>query len=128
MKNKLIIIIAGEPKSVFLEVFFKAIKYKKYKSPLVLICNKKILNHHMKKNNFRKKINLIEINKIDEYRLNNNVINLIDVEFHDGKENEYLKNSFNLAFKIIKNGSSYKLINGPINKTSFLKKNCLTIL
>ena len=77
MKNKLIIIIAGEPKSVFLEVFFKAIKYKKYKSPLVLICNKKILNHHMKKNNFRKKINLIEINKIDEYRLNNNVINLI---------------------------------------------------
>ncbi len=127
MKNKLIIIIAGEPKSVFLEVFFKAIKYKKYKSPLVLICNKKILNHHMKKNNFRKKINLIEINKIDEYRLNNNVINLIDVEFHDGKENEYLKNSFNLAFKIIKNGSSYKLINGPINKTSFLKKKFLGI-
>ena len=55
MKNNLIIIIAGEPRSVFLEVFFKALKYKKYKSPIILICNKKILKHHMKKNNFKKK-------------------------------------------------------------------------
>ena len=49
MKNNLIIIIAGEPRSVFLEVFLKALKYKKYKSPIILICNKKILKHHMKK-------------------------------------------------------------------------------
>ena len=28
MKNKSIIVIAGEPKSVFLEIFFKALKKK----------------------------------------------------------------------------------------------------
>ena len=48
MKNNSILIVAGEPKSVFLEVFFKAIKDKKYKSPIILICNKKILIKHMK--------------------------------------------------------------------------------
>ncbi len=127
MKNNLIIIIAGEPRSVFLEVFFKALKYKKYKSPIILICNKKILKHHMKKNNFKKKINVLEFTKLEKYKLTNNFVNLVDVKFHTGKENEYLNKSFNLAFKIIKNGTSYKLINGPINKTSFLKKKFLGI-
>ena len=37
MKYKPIIIVAGEPNSIFLEIFFKSIKYKKFKSPLILI-------------------------------------------------------------------------------------------
>jgi len=41
MKNKPIILVAGEPKSIFFEIFFKAIKNKRYKSPLILICCKK---------------------------------------------------------------------------------------
>ena len=45
MITKPILIVAGEPKSVFLEVFFKAIKDKKYKSPIILICNKRILDN-----------------------------------------------------------------------------------
>ena len=35
-----ILIVSGEPKSIFLEIFFKALN-KKAKSPLVLIVNKK---------------------------------------------------------------------------------------
>lgn len=55
MKNSPIIIVAGDPRSVFLEIFFKSIKYKNYKSPLILICSKKILLQHMKKNKLKKK-------------------------------------------------------------------------
>ena len=58
MKNKPIILVAGEPKSIFFEIFFKAIKQKKYKSPLILICCKKLLINQMKFFNFNKKIKI----------------------------------------------------------------------
>ena len=32
-----ILIVSGEPNSIFLEIFFKTIKIKKIKSPLILI-------------------------------------------------------------------------------------------
>ena len=37
-----IIIVAGEPNSVFLEIFFKAIEKNKYKRPLIIIVSKKL--------------------------------------------------------------------------------------
>ena len=43
MKNKPIILVAGEPKSIFFEIFFKAIKKNNFQSPLVLICCKNLL-------------------------------------------------------------------------------------
>ena len=50
MNSKPILIIPGEKKSIFFEIFFKALKTKKIKSPLVLICNEKILrNINLKK-------------------------------------------------------------------------------
>ncbi len=55
MKNNPIIIVAGEPNSIFLEIFFKTIKRNKFRSPLVLICSLDILKLHMKKLNFKKK-------------------------------------------------------------------------
>jgi len=134
MKNKSIIVIAGEPKSVFLEIFFKALKKNKFKSPIILICCKKILVKEMKKNKFKKKLNIIEKENLKNYKLNNNKINLINVEYSKFSQklnnkltNQYLIRSFKLALKIIKNDYSYKLINGPINKTSFLNKKFLGV-
>ncbi len=127
MKNNSILIVAGEPKSVFLEVFFKAIKDKKYKSPIILICNKKILIKHMKRNNFKKKINILDLNNLKKYKLNNNYINLIDIKFDKNNISQYLNETFELAFSLIKNKFSTKLINGPINKSSFLNKKYLGI-
>ena len=49
MKNKPIIIINGEPNSVFLEIFLKSIKLKKYKSPIVLISSLRLLEYYKKK-------------------------------------------------------------------------------
>ena len=44
MKNKPILIVPGESKSIFFEIFFKSLKLKKYNSGLILICNKKKLD------------------------------------------------------------------------------------
>ena len=130
MINKSIILISGEPKSIFLEIFFKAIKNKNYKSPLILICCKKILLNQMKRYKIKKKINILEINELKKYKLNNNNINLIDIRYkkiNKNSVNEYLANSFELALGLIKNKFSYKLINGPINKMSFLNKKFLGV-
>jgi len=47
MGKKPIIIVGGEPNSVFLEIFFKSLKYKRFKNPLILICSQKILKFQM---------------------------------------------------------------------------------
>ena len=54
MKSKPILIISGEPNSIFLEIFFKSYK-KKFKTPLILISSLKILSLQMKKLKFKKK-------------------------------------------------------------------------
>ena len=41
--NKYILVVAGEPNSVFLEIFFKAIKKVKTKKPLILIASVKLI-------------------------------------------------------------------------------------
>tara|TARA_Y100000816_G_scaffold290191_1_gene278311 strand:- start:420 stop:1382 length:963 start_codon:yes stop_codon:yes gene_type:complete len=135
MKNKPIIIVAGEPNSVFLEIFFKTIKTKKFRSPLVLICSIDILRLHMKKLSFKKKINIINISNINSLTLNNQCINLINVRYLSkpklGKitsgSNLYIKKSFEIALKVIKSGFTYKLVNGPISKKTFLKNKFLGI-
>ena len=49
MKSKPILIVNGEPNSIFIEILFKSIKYKKYKSPIVLISSYKILDFYANK-------------------------------------------------------------------------------
>ncbi len=134
MKNKPIIIIAAEPNSIFLEIFFKAIKKINYKSPIILICCKKILINQMKQNQLTKKINILNLKKIKNYNLNNKSINLINIECQTIKNrytkkltNQYLIKSFDIALSLIRNKISDKLINGPINKKSFLNKKFLGI-
>ena len=135
MNYKPIIIVAGEPNSIFLEIFFKAFKYKKYKSPIILICSLKILNLQMKSFKINKKINILEISKLKSYNLDNRAINLIDVNFDQEKafkkisniSNQYIQNCFKVAFNLIKNKYSNKFINGPISKKTFLNKKFLGI-
>ena len=47
MNYKPIIIVAGEPNSIFFELFFKVIK-KKIKSPIILIASKKLITKQAK--------------------------------------------------------------------------------
>ena len=136
MKNKPIIIINGEPNSIFLEILFKAIKYKKFKSPLILISSMKLLLLQMKKFKLKINIRLIKFQKIDEYNLNNNSINLIDIKYKQkkafmkisNKSNLFIKSSFEIALEILKKPNfTKKIINGPISKKNFLNKKFLGI-
>ena len=135
MKNKPILIVHGEPNSVFLEIFFKSIKNIKYKSPLILICSKKDLENQIKKFKINRKIRVLNIKNIKNIKIDNKKINLININFKNSNnqkikiklQNKYINECFNIAFKIIKNGYTYKFINGPINKKTFLKKKFLGI-
>ena len=135
MKNKPIIIINGEPNSIFLEIFFKAIKYKKFKSPLILISSLKTFKLQMKKFKFKTNINLIENKDLKKITIDKKSINFINVEYQQkkifqkisNKSNLFIKDSFDIALNILKEGISKKFINGPISKKSFLDKNYLGI-
>jgi 4-hydroxythreonine-4-phosphate dehydrogenase len=130
-----ILILSGEPNSVFLELFFKVLNKDKIKSPIILISSKKLLTLQMQKLEFKKKIKLLQISKLKSYKLDNKTINLIDVKYNPGKafekiskkSNIFIKNSFNLAFRIIKKNNIHKFINGPISKKEFLKNKFLGI-
>ena len=135
MSCKPIIIVAGEPNSIFLEIFFKSLKFKKYKSPLIIVCSKKLLQEQMKKLRFNFKINTVDkdIAKMDT--LNNKQINLVDVNYNfkrcfekiSNKSNDYIKNCFDIALEILKKNKLTKFINGPISKKYFLKGKTLGI-
>ena len=133
MSYKPIIIVAGEPNSIFLEIFFKSLKLKRYKSPLILICSKKLLEKQIKKFKSKKKINLIDPINLHKLQLNNKNINLINVDLDSSlsfkkdliKSNFYIKNCFDIAFKLLRSGLTNKLINGPISKKKFLNKKFL---
>jgi 4-hydroxythreonine-4-phosphate dehydrogenase len=135
MNSNSILIFSGEPNSVFLELFFKIFNNNKFKNPIILISSKKLLNLQMKKLGFKNKIRLINASKLKLYKLDNKTINLIDIKYNpdkafekiSSKSNKFIKNSFELAFKIIKNNNINKFINGPISKKYFLKKEFLGI-
>jgi len=134
MSYKPILIVAGEPNSIFLEIFFKAIKIKT-KSPIILIASYKLLLLQMRKLNLKKKIKLLDVKKLEKYSLKNDMINLINVNYIQKKpfekiskkSNNYIRESFLIATKIIRQGFTNKLINGPISKKNFLKKKKLGI-
>ena len=128
MKIKPIIIVAGEPKSIFYEIFFKSLKDNKFKSPLLLITSLKLFKSQMTKFKFRGNINLIDIENLNKLNSNKN-INIINVDYNNSKQvkNIYLNKCFDIAFKLIRKKITNKFINGPINKSSFLKKKYLGI-
>ena len=122
-----IVVVAGEPKSVFLELFLKVYKTFK-KSPIVLIANRRLL---IDQQNSLKQKNIINVlddkNKIDFKKLNNNKINLIDIPFkyHSlgsikiKESNDYIKRCFDKSIELLKQNKKLKLVNGPIIKKIF---------
>ncbi len=130
-----ILIVAGEPNSIFLEIFFKSLKLKKIKSPLIIISSEKILKKQMIKFKFKKKIKLIDPKKLNNLKLNNKTINLININYDQKKifekiskkSNRFISKSFKIAFDILKDGKIKKFINGPISKKYFLGNKYLGI-
>ena len=135
MNYKPIIVVAGEPNSVFFEIFFKALKTEKFKSPILLIASIDILKLQMKKLRFKRKIKLLTLKELQKTKLNNRSINLMNIKYSQNKpfeklsskSNNYINLSFDLALEIIKKKITNKFINGPISKKFFLKNKFLGI-
>lgn len=133
MNSKVILIVLGEPYSIFSEILGKSLfKKKKFKNKIILIGNYKLLKKQLKKLKYQLNINLI----LDFKESLGNKINMIDVDFRHkkifskitDKSNKYIENSFKKALDIIKkNNKDFFLINGPISKKSFLKYKYLGI-
>ena len=131
MKFKPIIIVPGEPNSIFFEIFFKSLKNKKLKSPIILITSKKLFEKQAKF--FKFKIRTIEIDysKKKIKKVYPNTINLINVNYDQkkifekisDKSNRYIKKCFDIALDLLSKKISNKFLNGPISKKFFLKKN-----
>ena len=129
MNYKPIIVVAGEPNSIFFELFFKVIK-KKINSPIILIASKQLISKQAKI--LKKKITFSITNELEVIKNKYNLkkINLIDVDFNQStafskitsKSNNYITKCFDIAIKLLKNNVSDKFINGPISKKTFLKK------
>ena len=130
-----ILIVAGEPNSIFLEIFFKSIDTIKIKKPLILIASHKLVKLQMKKFGYKKKIKIVNPNLSLNGKLDNNCINLLNINYDvkkafesiTSKSNKYIDNCFQLAFKIIKVNKINRFISGPINKNTFLNKKYLGI-
>jgi len=135
MSYKPIIIVAGEPNSIFLEIFFKSIRKNYFKCPLIIIVSKKLLIKQMEILGFDFKLNLINENYLQLNKLNNKKINIINVDYNfkktfekiSIKSNDYISECFDLALRIIKKNKFLSLINGPISKKHFLNGKSLGI-
>ena len=121
-----IIIVGGEPQSIFLEIFLKAVK-KKLKHPIILISSKNVLKKNLRKFNNNLKLN--ELNK-NFSNLKKEKINLVNVNYSkftfsnkkiSSISNTFIEKSFTKALEIIKKRGCCGLINGPISKKSFLR-------
>ena len=129
MKYKPIIIVAGEPNSIFYEILLKTVHKNKFKSPIILIGSKNLLQKQIKFFKSKVKFNELDYSK-KKIKINClRKINLINIEYNQehlfrkisDKSNKYIENSFLIALEIINKGISDKLINGPISKKHFLK-------
>ena len=133
MKNKPIIIVAGEPYSTFLEIFLKSLKSNiSKKFPIILIASKKNLVGQMKKLKYKYKKSLINKININKIKPSQKIINLINVEFSKKKiidkisvsSKKYIEESFKKGIELIKQKKGVALINGPVSKEHFLNKKC----
>ena len=62
-----ILIINGEPNSIFSELLFKSLKYLKINKPIILISSHSLLKLHMNKLNYYLKISFLNLNYLIKY-------------------------------------------------------------
>ena len=130
MTKKPILIICGEPNSIFSEIIIKSFKKYKSKKPLLLIGSHNLMLSQLKKMKIKTKLNLIKLNSDLSKQLDTIKINILNVDYKfkkpfekiSSKSNRYIEKCFDVSFKIIASNKISGLINGPISKKFFLGK------
>ncbi len=129
MNFKPILIVCGEPNSIFSELLVKS--FKKYKStrPIVLIGSLDLVNSQLKKLNLKLNLNLILLKSNYLMNLKKDKINIININYkfkkpfekNSPKSRNYISKCFNKAFEIMNCNEISGLINGPVSKENFLR-------
>ena len=131
--NKILIIL-GEPNSIFSEILAKFLvsnKFRIIKKKIILIGNIDLFYDQTKKLGYH--LNINQINCLKESKLKK--INFINIKYNykktfekiSNKSNNYIENCFNKAIDLSKLNNDIALINGPISKKHFLKRKYLGI-
>ena len=110
MNSNPILIVAGEPYSVFSEIFFKSIKRYESKKPVILIGSIELFNKQMKSLGYNFLFNEISKDFKNSDLYNGKIINIINIDLNlkrtfdkiTEKSNEYIHESFDVALKILK--------------------------
>ena len=129
MSNNPIIIICGEPNSIFSEIIYKSFRKFNKKTPIILIGSQKLLSAQFKKIGLKLDLNLVHFTNKKIVKLNKNLLNIFDIDYKfskpfekiSSKSNKYLTKCFEKAFFILNKTKTKGLINGPISKKYFLK-------
>ncbi len=130
--KKPLLIVLGEPNSVFIEILSKVLNKitfkKKINYPIILIGSKKLILSQLK--SLKKKLSFEIINEIN---INNaklkNKIYLIDIQYNfkkpfekiSFKSQNYISKCFKVGLNYLNSGVSDIIINGPVSKKHFLK-------
>ena len=131
--KKPILIVLGEPNSVFVEILSKVLNKisikKKIDYPIILIGSKKLILSQLKI--LKKKLKFTEVKKKEIYynKLSNKIY-LLNVEYNfkkafeniSKKSKDYISKCFNEGLKILNLRLSDIIINGPVSKKHFLEK------
>tara|TARA_Y100000590_G_scaffold470309_1_gene663511 strand:+ start:5764 stop:6747 length:984 start_codon:yes stop_codon:yes gene_type:complete len=137
--KKPLLIVPGEPNSIFSEILFKSIKYNSipnnFNRSIIIIGSKKLLEAQAKKLKYSISFFEINIKNFNLHKLNKKKIYIIDIKYKfkkifdeiSSKSNNYIIKCFDLAINILKKNNAYALINGPISKENFLRKKYLGI-
>ena len=122
-----ILIVMAEPKSIFLEIllkYFISTHFKKSKKKITIIGNILTLKKEIKKNKYKIKVNEI----LDITNSKKNFINIINIKIKNKfKISNYISDCFEKSLYILKKNKNIALLNGPVNKKSFLRKKYLGI-
>ena len=128
MNTEHLLIVTSEPKSVFLELIFKYLNLrKKISKKITLIGNSDLILREAKKSKFKLNLNKIfDINKAKK-----NKLNLIEIprkkKGNIFNNSRYISNSFKCSLSILEKNKKAILLNGPLNKETFLKKKYLGV-
>ncbi len=133
MHIKYIIIVHGEPFSIFSEILGKYFsRIEKFKKKIIIIGNIELIRKQLSKLNYSLLLNEI----IDLNNAKRNVINVMNINFSfnnvfskiSSKSNLYIENCFAKSLEIMRfHKKECILINGPVSKKTFLKKKYLGV-
>ena len=120
MNYKPILIVPGDPDSIFFEIFFKSFKKKQIRSPIILISSLNLVKKNINKYYTNIKLNEIKVSEINKKIFNKKIIYIININYKLSESpKKYLNKCFEVAFKILKSGFTNKFLNGPITKKTF---------